>query len=670
MAVKPSEVFTPAGAVAPGMFATRASEEVERRLADALEEPGFQVALYGWTGVGKTSLVDHLCGILGIKYLKVDCGGSSADVMSEVLSVLDIRVSKEVIESTSGDSELHGGAGRFFGGKLGSGSSSQELFERYGSSLEKVVVDALVAAEVPVLFLDNLEDLEDGEANRQGIRLLMKKCSDRNREPGLEAPKVIVAGPPGAVEGLLRDETVLTRTRPVGVPQMPTGEMEEILVRGAEKLEMAFDDDCRQQIAGYAEGFPHYVHLFALDSCRVAIRDGRSEVTLDDFRDARDQIVDTRTPTLSAAYRRATWDRGLDRSSSDREGVLAGVARDVPAKVSRSALHADLPAGLFREQGDRARSIDEVLTEFCGEFGILEDVELEDGSPGYRFRDPMMPVYVRLRARRSRREAADTWVSSLALPDGSRSDLVAGDSGMRAFARDMSLVLPVGERPWQVFLERHGLEQVEYDDIDRMGEDLAAEPAAIAFVPAGAFIHLRGQPYEPVATALAPSGEVPELTGLLVVSVVNDVTELGQLRGARLASTGRFSTTSYLGPALLLHEQGESIHDFFETVEGFAVGGEVEALLRGYADVAMVEEKTWESDPSNRERTRVIGRCDRLPAPLLIAATAVDEGVVADLAETVLGQRSVVDGFSGFAPCRREDLEEFFAEADAALARP
>ena len=37
----------------------------------------------------------------------------------------------------------------------------------------------------------------------------------------------------------------------------------------------------------------------------------------------------------------------------------------------------------------------------------------EDGTPAYRFRDPLMRVYIRLRTLRDRRDEDERWRSSL-----------------------------------------------------------------------------------------------------------------------------------------------------------------------------------------------------------------------------------------------------------------
>jgi hypothetical protein len=65
------------------------------------------------------------------------------------------------------------------------------------------------------------------------------------------------------------------------------------------------------------------------------------------------------------------------------------------------------------EKVQRVQFIGKLLKEFRDEFGILEEAWLEDGRAGYRFRDPLMRVYVRLQALRDRQVADAAWRASL-----------------------------------------------------------------------------------------------------------------------------------------------------------------------------------------------------------------------------------------------------------------
>lgn len=416
MALTPHEVFTPAGALRPGMFATRAHDALERRVADALEESGRQIALHGWTGVGKTSLLDHICDSRGIEYLQVECASTYEAVMHGALSDLDTLASKRVVERSGRSSELRGGAAPFFSGRLRGDRSSEEHYERYSAPLENQVVDALVEAGVRVMFIDNLEDLADGKEERRGICRLMKMCSGRSRTLGAAAPKVVLAGPTAAIgELLLLDDAVDRRTTQIEVPRMPPEEIEQILVRGEAQLEVVFDSACREQIVTHAGGFPYYAHLYALHCSLVTMRNGRETVLVNDFYAGLDEIIEACSGTLKESYGRAIRGRG---QPALRQGALAALATPEEAEVSMQMVQqAFLELQPRYERIERVRFIGKLLKEFQEEFGILEQAWRDDGTPAYRFRDPLMRVYIRLRTLRDRRDEAARWRSSLVLPD-------------------------------------------------------------------------------------------------------------------------------------------------------------------------------------------------------------------------------------------------------------
>ena len=410
--LKPNEVFTPAGALSPGMFATRAHHTLEQTLIDALGESGRQIALHGWTGVGKTSLLDHVCETQGIEYIQVECAGTYEEIMHGTLSALDARASTGIIETSKRDAEVRGGAAPFFSGKIRRGGSSQEHYERYSAPLETVVTDALAEAGVRVLFLDNLEDLAAGEDERKGIGRLIKKCSGRSKELGSEAPKVVLAGPTSMIdELLLLDDAVDRRTMRIEVPRMPGEEIEQILFMGEAKLEIVFEDLCREQIVSHADGFPYYAHLYALHCSQAAMRDGRITVTLEDFYGALDQILESCAGTLKESYGQAIRGRG---QPAIRQGVLAALASGERIQISQDeVLQAFLALHPHYERIDRVRFVAKQLKEFREEFAILEQAWLDDGTPAYRFRDPLMRVYIRLRTLRDYRTAGAAWASLL-----------------------------------------------------------------------------------------------------------------------------------------------------------------------------------------------------------------------------------------------------------------
>jgi phosphonate transport system substrate-binding protein len=194
----------------------------------------------------------------------------------------------------------------------------------------------------------------------------------------------------------------------------------------------------------------------------------------------------------------------------------------------------------------------------------------------------------------------------------------------------------------------------------------------IAYLPAANYFYVRENPwYEPLASALYAADGTPDLTSVLVVRAADDVTELGQLRGGTLGYAHKYCTTSYFAPALLLHDHGASIADFFERLDVVApYEGQIEAVLDGRIDATMVQEDVWRKTPENARTTSVIARKEHLPTPLLVVEASADAGLKRDLTQLVLSNRPAITPntlFSGFVPYRRGQVEEFFAASAVAL---
>ena len=242
---------------------------------------------------------------------------------------------------------------------------------------------------------------------------------------------------------------------------------------------------------------------------------------------------------------------------------------------------------------------------------------------------------------------------------------------MASFAHDVNLRFPLDDPVWLDFFARYDLEPLAYEDMAKLGEDLTRSVAAVAYLPAGNYFYLRQNPsYTPVASALGAPDDAAELASVLIVPAASEVTEIGQLRGARLAYTHRFCTTSYFATALLLHEHGESIGDFFELAEGYAFEAQIEALHDGSAEATMVQESVLRNWEDAGAAFRVLGRRGHLPGPLVLCGQPAQDDLAAELAELLINHRPPAGPrtlFSGFAPYRREAVEDFCAASAAAL---
>lgn len=240
------------------------------------------------------------------------------------------------------------------------------------------------------------------------------------------------------------------------------------------------------------------------------------------------------------------------------------------------------------------------------------------------------------------------------------------------FAYDGNFRFDVEERPWRGFFERHGVRPVRYDDMAELTRALRANVQTISYLPAANYFHVRDMPdYEPFASAVYAAENTTSLSSVLVVRAASDVSHVDQLRGASLGYVHEYCTTSYFAPALVAHEQGASIDDFFgELVRVGAYELQIDAVIAGRADSTMVQEDVWRKHPQYAQSTRVIARKDDLPTPVMLIDRRTNPTLKHDLREVALSHRPRPGPdtlFSGFVDFRRAQVEAFFAASAGAI---
>jgi hypothetical protein len=404
MAMSPDEVFTPATPVRDDMFATRRHEHLQDRVESALGERGRQIVLYGLTGVGKTSLVRYLCRTRGIPYVRVECGPPFEEMMRDALGKIVGEEELERISSTSAEGELAAGIWSFLSAKAKAGKETQTKTARIPRTLPGMVAEALELLDYRVLFLDNFENLsgkKHGPATAREISELLKVFSDRSIDADTDV-KIVVAGIPSASEDLIAlDPATARRTAQIEVQRMPSDELAQILVRGGQKLDITFDGFCSDQIVQFSDGFPYYTHLFALHCSRRAMRDGHEQVTIDDFEAALDEILADTDLALRKSYEAAAETSG---DVKVRKSVMEAVALlndlEVPFKAIRESFLKIHPQ---YETPARLNFISTAITPLKAEYGILSDRGMPKSKNNlYRFENPLMRAYVRLRMHKER----------------------------------------------------------------------------------------------------------------------------------------------------------------------------------------------------------------------------------------------------------------------------
>jgi Holliday junction resolvasome RuvABC ATP-dependent DNA helicase subunit len=366
------------------------------------------LVLWGFTGVGKTSLLQHTAKELKLSCLPVQASRPIDDrsavevLLSNVLAELGYeRALTRTNSSSSSDAQEL----TLPMAKAGiEHSASQEVISAIEAhTLERAVARALAASSYRILFIDAFEFIPNDERQLvvEVLHNLMHELSDRASE-NKEVTKIAIAGIADAAQELVPSSGPITRrVQEIHVPTMSKAQLADILNRGAKLLGIIFDDDARKAIVAASDGFPFYAHHFAfyaVEEARLHSPTGLAKtVSLDDYQRSLEEAIEQAHLHLTNPYLRAIES---SRGPQTRKRVLEAVAntgRRVSSlnDIRESYLRRHPDDASARQAGFFQRPIRELVQQY----GLL--VELRQASnegPLYRFRDPLMRAYVRLHA--------------------------------------------------------------------------------------------------------------------------------------------------------------------------------------------------------------------------------------------------------------------------------
>ena len=189
---------------------------------------------------------------------------------------------------------------------------------------------------------------------------------------------------------------------------MPDIELDQILARGEKKLGISFGGLARHMILAYSDGFPYYTHLLALHSSRRSLADGRRQVDLADFDAALDEILADCDLQIRTSYMRAVETTGEVRI---RKSILEAIALYNEVEVTFKAIREGfLQLHPSYQTTARLNFLSTAIHPLKDQYGVLNDRGLPKSKRNlYRFTNPLMRAYVRLRARQEKGAIRGFW---------------------------------------------------------------------------------------------------------------------------------------------------------------------------------------------------------------------------------------------------------------------
>ena len=232
---------------------------------------------------------------------------------------------------------------------------------------------------------------------------------------------------------------------------------------------------------------------------------------------------------------------------------------------------------------------------------------------------------------------------------------------------DINLDFPFDDDAWAAFSQRANCAITSYSDLDILTTGLRQQLFDFSYLPSSNCFFLRDAPYRGIVSAMTPITKRAAQSSVFVVAKENPAASWHELRGKRLGYINTYCTTSYFSPSVLLGREGLVLKDFFNAFPVAAWQGQIDTMLSGGIDATMVYEDVWLAEPSNAERTKILARLDDLPTPPFIVRTDMDDALVGQLKQTLIGlpahsKDALYAGFTEFQDAR---MQRWFADLAA-----
>ncbi len=339
-----SEVFTPGTPItdADGFVGLQGRLQ---RAKNVLGEPGRHLLVLGEAGVGRTSFARIAAGKSPQRYHQAGLDDSFDLLMTRLLA-------------PTSDSPMPGGR------------QAWDLVDSQEQS-------------PPVLIIDDV-DRASPRAVLEGITPLLRALSDS----GSTTKLILVARRdrpfPDALVG------AGLRLYALGLDRLSEDKLSEIVTRGAKRAGLEVTDELRERIVIDSDGLPGMTHALCLEAANSAQgRDSRRLTLGRDYVPALTALVDSLAPSLRQAYEDATVSRGQSNRFAHvlwAGALCAGPSFDLDELERILTIIESRPVpqqAYMRHLGDLIKR------------GLLARLR----ERLYRFADPAMRVYVRLRLR-------------------------------------------------------------------------------------------------------------------------------------------------------------------------------------------------------------------------------------------------------------------------------
>lgn len=379
-----NQVFTPGYPVQQKDLFSGRSHQLNRAI-ETLTAPGRHPVIFGQRGVGKTSLANILEQALQkLVCIKVSCDGGDTfqKIWNRILYNASVTLKQHPLGFNSSGSVQTVSLADAIGHdpSMTKPAEVADILRRYTGNGFFIVI------------LDEFDKVTDSQT-KIAFSDLIKIVSDT--VPGFT---IVIVGVAENILELIGEHPSIDRNLvQIELPVMSDTEIREIFRIGMTKLNIKYKEGVLDQVAALSGGFPHYAHLLGLCSAKACAENDSFELTDELFNVACNMAVEDAIEKYRDSYAKAT----ATTQSSRYPQILAacGYAHTDSRGVFRVTDVVDAIREVFNEIVS-VQAVVPALGEFLKErrAAVLKSVQV-GGRQCYRFKDPMMRPFCRLKAR-------------------------------------------------------------------------------------------------------------------------------------------------------------------------------------------------------------------------------------------------------------------------------
>lgn len=386
------DVFTPSTSASISYIPR---ENVEKKLNKALNIPGKQIVIYGHSGSGKTTILNHILIKHASPKITSRCTNNSS-IESIIIDAFD-ELNPYYIES-SNNSSKQTISSNLTTEYLGIKSSITGTSELGISEIRKRVLPPqltiqrlcdFIGSANAIWIIEDFHKVPDSEKSKisQMMKLFMDKASDYPNS------KIIVLGAADyGYEVVKYDKELNNRIAEIEVPLLSPSEIIKIIEKGSEVLNIKISLNLSQKIADYANCLATIAHQLAYNLCynngiyktqikQMVIKDSELEQAITDF-------TSEKQDTYKTLYMNITEQR--EGKYKNNEIILTTLCEMTDNGITQHDLFIEIKkSNPNYPQGNLSVYLKKLYSPECEEV-------LRNNSGRISFSDPFFKSYVKM----------------------------------------------------------------------------------------------------------------------------------------------------------------------------------------------------------------------------------------------------------------------------------